>query len=281
MVVYLDAAFLLSALADGAALYVTGRLAGLRAKKGRLLLAAVLGGIYGALGAVPAMAALTVPVVQLILAAALVALVFGADQLPRRLLLFYLTSCALGGAVTAVSAVFQQGAEFLAGLNWRIFLLAGGGCYLVLSVVFRGDARQAVAGRLHPGWVERRGRRAPITALLDTGHTLTDGAGTVLTVHWASLSPLWTTEEAAVLRCLEKRGAAWCMEQLGPGFWLLPYSAVGVQGGLLLCCGAERACLGRREMGKVTLALSPTALGAGWDALWGGEGMEKETGDAA
>ena len=44
MVVYVDIAFLLNCLADGAALYVTGRLSGLPLRKRRLLAAALLAG---------------------------------------------------------------------------------------------------------------------------------------------------------------------------------------------------------------------------------------------
>ena len=46
MVVYVDIAFLLNCLTDGAALYATGRLSGLPVGRRRLLAAALLGGTY-------------------------------------------------------------------------------------------------------------------------------------------------------------------------------------------------------------------------------------------
>lgn len=269
MVIYLDLAFLLNALADAGALYLTGRLTGRRPTWGRLALAAALGGLYGTGCVVPSLDWLALAPVRLFAAAGLVTLVYGREK--RLVVVFYMVSCALGGVVTAVWE----------GLNWGVFLSAGGGCFLVLSVVFRGDGKQAAAGRLLPGWVCRRGEKAPITALFDTGHTLTHGEHPVLTVHWGSVPKLWTKEETAVLRQLERRGPVWCLERLGPGFHLLPYTAVGVPSGLLLCCAGEKVRIGDRELKHVTLALAPGPLGPGWDALWGGMMEEKENMDAA
>ena len=107
-------------------------------------------------------------------------------------------------------------------LDWKVFFLAGGICFLVLSAVFRGEAEHAAAGRLYRGTVELRGRRAKLTVLLDTGHTLRD----VLTG-----APVLTV---------------------------------------------SRAALEGRELGPMTVALSPTPVsGGGCTALWGGERGER------
>lgn len=285
MVVYVDIAFLLNCLTDGAALYVTGRLSGLPVGKGRLLAAALLGGTYGALCVLPGWSALASPLPQAAAAAGLVWLAFGErGTFLRQLLLFFILSCALGGSLVAVVGLLESKEETLARLDWRVFFLAGGFCFLVLSVVFRGGTRHAAAGQLCRCVVEHRGRKAALTALLDTGHTLTDGltGRAVLTVHWEALEPLWTQEERAVLSRLERDGGAACLARLGPGFRLLPYRAVGVSGGLLLCFQAERAVIGGTDAGPVTVALSPTAVsdGGGYTALWGGA-IGKEAGGYA
>ena len=193
----------------------------------------------------------------------------------RRVLLFYLLSCSLAGALVAGARLLRERGAALAGLDWRIFFLAGGGCFLLLSVVFRGGARHTAAGQLRRCRICRRGREAELTALLDTGCTLTDGlsGAPVLTVHWAALEPLWTPEERSVLSCLEREGAARCLERLGGGFRLLPYRAVGVRSGLLLCFKADGAELEGRSLGPVTVALSPTPVSDGgvYAALWGGD----------
>lgn len=287
MVVYVDIVFLLNCLADGAALYATGRLSGLPVGKRRLLAAALLGGTYGALCVLPGWGVLASPLPQAAAAAGLVWLAFGRrGAFLRQLLLFFILSCALGGALVAVGRLLEmeEGLAALARLDWRVFLLAGGSCFLVLSVVFRGGAHHAVAGQLCRFVLERRGRRAALTALLDTGHTLTDGltGRPVLTVYWEALEPLWTVEERLILARLERDGGAECLARLGPGFRLLPYQAVGVSGGLLLCFQAERAVIDGAQAGPVTVALSPTAVsdGGGYTALWGG-GDGKEAGGYA
>ena len=287
MVIYLDIAFLLNALADALALYGTARLTGLPVQKLRLAAAAALGGTYGAVCALPGLETAAGPLWQLAMAGALVYLAFGrCAAFLRRFLLFLLLSCTMGGLLLAAERLLAEGGAVLAELNWGVFLLAGGLCFLLLSVVFRGSARHAVEGQLRRCSVERRGRRADLTALLDTGHTLSDPCTgrPVLTAHWEALGPLWTEEERCILARLERDGAAACLERLGAGsgFRLLPYQAVGVSGGLLLCFRPEGASLSGKGLGEVTVALSPTAVsdGGGYAALWGGE-TEKEAGGYA
>lgn len=284
MIVYLDMAFLLNCLTDAAALYVTGRLAGLPLEKKRFLAASLLGGTYGALCALPGLGAAASLLPQALAAAGLVRLAFGRrEAFLRRLLLFFMLSCAMAGALVGGQTLAagvrllreHDGLSILAALNWRVFFLAGGACFLILSVVFRGGARHAAAGQLCRCTLTRQGREAGLTALLDTGNTLTDGlsGAPVLTVHWEALEALWTPEEKEVLSRLESAGAARCLERLGPGFRLLPYQAVGVRGGLLLCFRADRAVMDGRQLGPVTVALSPTPVsdGGGYAALWGGD----------
>lgn len=283
MVVYLDAIFLLNGAADAAALYVTGRLSGLPIAGRRLAAAALLGGTYGVLCALPGWGVLSSLPIQACAAAALVRLAFGRREgFLRRVLLFFLLSCSLAGALIAGERLLRERGNALEGLDWRIFFLAGGVCFVLLSVVFRGGARHSAAGQLCRCRIQRRDREAELTVLLDTGCTLTDGlsGAPVLTAHWAALEALWTPEERAVLSLLEADGAARCLEKLGGGFRLLPYRAVGVRSGLLLCFRADRAELDGRPLGAVTVALSPTPVsdGGGYAALWGGDvGKEAES----
>lgn len=276
MVVYLDIAFFLNCLADALALYITARMSGLPLRRRRLLLAAALGGVYGAACALPAMGFAAAVLPQMAAAAALVWLAFGRQgAFLRQYLLFFMLSCTMGGTLLAFGRLLRsgEGIELLRSLDWRVFFLAGGICFLLLSVVFRGGARHAVAGQLCRGTVELDGRRTALTVLLDTGHTLTDGGAPVLTVHCAALEPLWTKEQRRILAGLESGGAARCLELLAdPRFRLLPYRAVGVGDGLLLCFRADRVVLDGKDLGRLTVALSPTAVsdGGGYTALWGG-----------
>lgn len=282
MVIYLDQAFALNALADGLALYITAQAAGLPIRRGRLLGAAGLGGLYGAVCLLPPLAALGGFLPRLAAAAALVRMTFGGgEHFLRRFLLFYVAACTMGGALVAAGPLLRSGR------GWGAFFLAGGACYGVLSLLFRGDARHAAAGQLCRGAVERQGRRAELTALLDTGHTLTDNGRPVLIGELGALRAIWSGEEWAALQELERQGSAACLEKLAavsPGaFRLLPYRAVGVSAGMLLCCRAERLVLDGKDQGPVTVAISPTPVsdGGGYTALWGGEQKTREARHAA
>ena len=285
MVVYLDLAFLLNGGADALALYVTAKLSGLHIPARRLLLAAALGGGYGALCLLPPLAGLGWGPLQLLTALGLVALAFGRrGPLLRLGLLFFLLSCTMGGALLAAVQLLREGGALaaLARLNWGVFFLGGGGCYVLLSLVFRGGARHALAGQLLPVSVTVGERRAKFTALLDTGHTLHDPVtgAPVLIAQAAALADLWTAEQRGKLSTLAETGAAQCLAALGePGRWrLLPYRAVGVSGGLLLCFRADGVQVDGRDLGPLTVALSPTPVsdGGGYTALWGGAGEEAD-----
>lgn len=285
---YIDLIFLLNALADGTALWATGRLAGRVPRTRRLLPAAGLGGVYGVLCALPPLAALGGLFGQLLAALGLVAVAFGCRRgYPRLTLLFYAFSCAMGGALLAGLRLLRDsgGLDALKTLNWNVFLLVGGVTYLAVSVPLRGGARQAVEGRLLPVKLTFRGRTARFAALLDTGHTLADPVlGTqALTVWWEALDSLWSREERQALARLEQDGPAAVLAQLPPGrFRLLPYQAVGVERGLLLCFTAEGAVVDGETLDRLTVALSPGALteAGGYAALWGG-GERREAGHAA
>ena len=90
--------------------------------------------------------------------------------------------------------------------------------------------------------------------------------------------------EREALSRLEAEGAAAVLSRLGPGsgFRVLPYRAVGVRSGLLLCFRADWAQADGRELGEITVALSPGAVSEGGAAaLWGGETGKEGGGHAA
>ena len=255
-------------------------MSGLPVRRRRLLLASAAGGTYGVLCAIPSIRFAASFFPQLAAAALLVRLAFGRQKaFFRHFLLFFMLSCTMGGVLLAAGRLLREngGLELLGQLNWSVFFLAGGVCFMTLAVLFRGGTRHAAAGHLCRGTVELRGNRAPLTVLLDTGHTLTDGGRPALTVHYAALDPLWTPRERAILSRLEADGPARCLERLADvRFRLLPYQAVGVSGGLLLCFRAEQVRLDGQELGALTVALSPTEVsdGGGYHGLWGGEREE-------
>lgn len=279
VVLYPDLAFFLNSLTDLLALSATAKLAGLPLRRRRLLGAAALGGVYGAACLLPPLAFAGGLLPQAGIAMALVWIAFRRKEtFLRQLLLFWLLSCAMGGALMALTQLMQSdtGTDILEKLNWKVFFLVGGICYFLLSVVFRDGARHAIAGELSPCMIERAGKKVRLRALLDSGHTLTDPAtgGPVLIVEAAALEDLWAPAEARILRSLGEQGPAWCLAHLEePGnFRMLPYRAVGVDCGMLLCFTADSVTVGKERYGPTAAALSPGAVSSegGYAALWSG-----------
>ena len=285
MVVYLDLVFILNSLSDALALYITARLSGFPLRWKRLIAGSLAGGAYGTVASLPAVSFLASFGMQILAAIFLVWLVFGMEKVFLRLcLMFYILSCTIGGAILAFSQYVHTNGllETMEMLNWKVFLLVGVICYIVLSIVFRGGAKHMVRGQICRVSISIGDKKTVLYALHDTGHTLCDpyDGTSVLTVWYQALDLFWTQEEKAVFDKLAIRGSVWCAEELGkisPGkFQLLPYRAVGIDCAMLLSVQADAVCIDGERYEKMTLALSPTSVsdGEGYTALWGGKGKE-------
>ena len=286
-VVYADSVFLLNGAMDYVLFLVTARLAGIPLKRRRYLLAALLGAVYavavflpglGFLGAFPAKMAVGV----------LLALVSfgGEEKLLRLVLLLLAVSCAMAGCVLALgllagSRVPVSNGIFYTDVDAKVLLIATAAAYLVLTVVFRAAARHGVGGELLPVSVSISGRTVKLTALHDNGNSLRDpaGGGAVLVAAPGSLDGALPALVRRLLTPEMLRYPADLLEPLraaAPALRprLLPYRAVGVPGGLLLTIRADWVEICGQRYISVPVALSPTALGAGYAALWGGEGKK-------
>jgi len=112
---------------------------------------------------------------------------------------------------------------------------------------------------------------ADLTALRDTGHTLTDPADNRPVVvadcrALASILPDWADPSDPV-QSVERCHATGSRQAR-----LVPYRAVGVENGMLLALRAQQVTVDGRPMGRLLVALSPTAVddGGGYQALIGG-----------
>ena len=282
-VVYLDSLFLLNFILDYLLLLVTARVADGPFSRLRLALGALVGGGYAAACFLPGLAFLALPPVKLCAALVMVLAAFGGQEhLLRMLLLFLALSCALGGGVLAVSLLGGTGLSLengipATGMDLKVLLLAAAGCYLLLTVAARRMGRHTRSGgELVPVTLELGERRVELTALLDTGNTLTDPAGNqpVVVAEAAAIRPLLPPE--VILTSPDLRDPVEGLERLS-GLWepsrfrLLPYRAVGVSCGMLLALRVDRAVIDGHERRLVLVALSPGPVsdGGGYRALVG------------
>ena len=127
-----------------------------------------------------------------------------------------------------------------------------------------------------PAVLTLAGRRVVLTALMDTGNTLTDPltGRPVMVAEGEKLTALFPPGKAPSAAKLRNPVAA--VEELSEELFrgrcrLLPYQAVGVECGMLLALRLDDARVGAEDYGGILVALSPNPVsdGGGYSALIG------------
>lgn len=282
-VIYIDTLFLLNALVDYLLLLAAARLAGEPMRRWRFALGAGLGGVYAVAIFLPGLSFLAHPLCRLASVALMMVVSYGGSRrLLRQGLLFVALTCAFGGGVVAIGLLGGTGLSlgngvFYSALDLKVVLLSAAVCYGVLTLVFRRLARHSAAsGELVPVRLRLGERMVDLTALVDTGNTLTDPVSgrPVVVAEGERTAPLFPREHRPGPGDLTDPAAA--LTRLGTGAWrgrfrLLPYRSVGVDRGLLLAVRLDGLELDGQGRGPVLVALSPTPVsdGGGYQALVG------------
>ena len=278
-VVYVDSVFTLNALVDYLLLLGTARLAGIPLRRGRYLMAALLGGTYAVGCFLPGGGFLAQTPVKAAAGIALALVAFGGEErLLRLTVLLFAVSCAMAGGVLGVGllsggAIPAVNGIFYTDIDARVLLVTATAAYLLLSLVFRAAAAHGVAGELLDVRLSLGGRSVELTALHDTGNSLRDPltGQQVLVLSRAAAAELLGGAAAELLRekedPLELLSA---LRRLSPGLKprLIPYSAVGTPQGLMLAFRADWARIGGGIERELTVGVSPTEMEV--SALWGG-----------
>lgn len=275
-VVYIDLLFLLNLIANYLLLLAAGRLAGAALRRWRIGLGAALGALYAALIFLPGLGWLALWPCKLASGAAMALVAYGGERrLLRVTVLFFGASAALAGAVLGLELLGSRSLTlahgvFYSKLDLRLLLLVFVASYFMLSLFFRRTGRQ-VGRELARLEVELESGSRTLTALVDTGHSLTDPGDNrpvVVVDAWAlaGLLPDWA-DPAEPIASVER-----CHAAGGRQARLIPYRAVGVECGMLLALRARDVTVNGRPLGRLLVALSPTALddGGGYQALIGG-----------
>ena len=194
--------------------------------------------------------------------------------------------CGLAGLLLALGLL--SGAPYglvsrvsYADISWPVLLGGAAVFYGLLHLLFRQTARHE-RGELMDIDVVVGGRRCRLRALRDNGNTLRDPirGQPVLVAEAAALRRLWPAETAEILgRAVPPEEKMALLHRAGVDipFVLLPFRAVGTEGGLLLACRSDYVQIGRRSVMHTLVALTDTQVGAGgYQALWGG----REKGDS-
>ena len=284
MVIYADILFFLNSLIDYLLLLLSARMAGEPLRRVRFAAGAVLGGVYAVAIFLPGFSFLNRGGYKFFSCILMLLTAYGATRaFVKQSVIFLALTCALGGGVMAVGLMDGASLSLGSGVVYsipdlKLVLLSGAGCYTVLSFLLPRLCRHTAAeGELCPVWFELLGRKVELTALLDTGNTLTDplnGQG-VPVAEGRVMGTLFPEELCPTQRELGDPVSA--VERLNTGafrgrFRLLPYRAVGVERGFLLAVKVDLMRLGNEQKEGILVALSPTPVsdGGGYQVLTGG-----------
>lgn len=275
-VVYVDMLFLLNLIANYLLLLAAGRMAGAALYRWRIGLGAALGALYSVLVFFPGMGWMSHWPCKLVSGVLMALIGYGGErELLRISVLFFGASAGLAGAVLGlellgnVSLTLDHGV-FYSQLDLRLLLLLFVACYFVLSLFFRRVGRHS-GGELVKLELTLDGGTAVLTALRDTGHTLTDPINNrpVVVAYGKSLAgllPDWADPSEPV------QSVKLCHDQGSRQARLIPYRAVGVDCGMLLALRTHGVTADGKSLGALMVALSPTPVddGGTYQALIGG-----------
>lgn len=275
-VVYIDMLFLMNLIANYLLLLGAGRVAGAVLRRWRIALGAAAGALYAVLVFLPHMEWMALWPCKVLSGVLMSLIAFAGEcRLLRVTLTFFAASAGLAGLVLAVellgntSLTLENGVLY-SSLDLRLLLLLFVLCYFILSLCFRRTGRHGQRELVKLS-IALAGESMELTALLDSGHTLTDPAtNRPVVVADGSLFRRFLPQGVDPARPVE--GVKRCQEAGLSGTRLIPYRAVGVDCGMLLALRAQSVTAGNRNLGQLLIALSPTAVddGGGYQALIGG-----------
>ena len=275
-VVYIDLLFLLNLIANYLLLLAAGRMSGAVLRRWRIGLGAAAGALYAVLVFLPGLEWLAFWLCKMACGVLKALIAYGGERYLLRVTVFFFgASAALAGAVLglemlgSVSLTLEHGV-FYSKLDIRLLLLLFVACYFVLSLFFRRTGRYSGRELVRLEVTLDRGT-VSLTALVDTGHSLTDTATNrpVVVAEAQALSgllPAWA-DAAQPIRSVERCHASGSRQAR-----LIPYRAVGVECGMLLALRTQGVRVGEKSLGPLLMALSPTPVddGGTYHALIGG-----------
>lgn len=258
-VIYLDSLFGLNLLADYLLCLSAGRICGLRLKRGRYALAALLGALYAVAVLLPGLRFLAKPGYKLLSGAGMAWLAFGGEAHPLRCIaVFFAVSAAYGGALWAIGGRLSAGLLLLSFLSF----------YGLFLLLFR--TRDRLRQQKKRVRLRFLGREAVFSALPDSGNGLRDplGGAPVMVASPQALRPVFLElgglfSQLSPVELLELSQA---YPQLKGRLRLIPYSSLGGEG-LLPVFRPELLEIDGKPAGELLVGVSPAVQGEDFDAI--------------
>ncbi|MCR5843989.1 MAG: sigma-E processing peptidase SpoIIGA [Oscillospiraceae bacterium] len=265
-VIYADSLFALSVFTDYLLCLVTARFCALRLRRGRYLLAAILGGVYAVAVFLPGCAWMAHPLCELCAAGLMGLVAFGGEEkLFRCLAAFLAVSASFGGAAWAVA--LRRGSRPAPDLRLLIGVFLGS--YALLTLLSHTRHRRA---REHRTAVTLTldGRQADFAALEDSGNCLRDSltGRAVLLASPKALRPLFPGKASLleVSDAVELVTRAGEDEALRGRFRLLSCGSVGGPA-LLAAFRPDDAAVDGKKRDDLLVAVTRAAAGDGFEGI--------------
>ena len=258
-IIYLDLHFLVNLLADYLIALCAAMVCGLRLKRLRYLLSALVGALYAVAAVLLENSILSSAAFKLIFAFLMALIAYGGEKQALR--------CT--GVFLGISALFAGLVQAVGGsISLKALLLSFALCYGGMKLFFKDAGKMPEKKRVEIQ-LELMGEQVRFMALADTGNCLTDpisGMAVMLACPHA-LKGLF--KEDAPLLELEGRELLELsadFPRLRGKFRLLPYKSVGGSG-MLPVFRPDRIVLDGREEKELLVAVSKAAYGDGFEAI--------------
>lgn len=280
-VVYADILFLINFAVNYLLLLATAKISAVYVGRIKIALGALIGGAYSIAALLIAQSLLQNMAFKIGAALLMLLVCFGRERgLLRITIIFFAVSAAFGGIVFAVSLAGGGGsADVIAPVSLGVLVPSVAVSYAVLTLVFKRLGRRRAAGYASIV-IEHGGRKTEVNSLVDTGNSLTDpiSGKTVIIAERGAILSLFDSKITDIL--IEKaENPAEIIEKLsqyGLMFRLLPYSAVGLERGMLLAFKPDKVIINGKDKSGTLVAISPTRLSEGgiYSAIVGSQEVE-------
>ena len=269
-IIYADAVFAVNTLINYLILLSTAKICAAPTARLRLAAAAAIGGAYAVAAALPPLKFLENPLIVIAAGLLIVTAAFGGQpRLARITVIFFAISATFAGAAMAISLIFGGSSPLPGGMlvpvRIDLLLISFAVCYAATALVFRRTAGNK--GGIVPLTVRQGDRVVELRALVDSGNSLTDpmtGVPVIVT-GVADAKNLFPKEIRTAVEGVERRGAVLVMEEIMTHacpmrFRLIPYSAVGISGGMLLAFRPDEVVIDGEKKSGMLVALSPNSI---------------------
>lgn len=273
MVVYADVLIVLNLFVNFFILQLTARICRENYRFARLLLGAMVGALFSLYIFLPVSGTVTETVFRLVTSAVITLIAFGFDSIKslfRRIGVFFAASFLYAGCMMGIWAVFKperlainNGVVYI-DISPTVLILTTFFCYGALSLIRFFSKKQAYNGKRCKLKITLGDRSVILTALIDTGHSLTDNMTDRSVIIVEQSIGLRLLDTLPTLQTVAAGGTS------APGFRMIPYSSIGGHG-LLPAFIPDKTELetdkGYCDLSNILLAVSNEPLGEDYKAI--------------